>query len=94
MGIPLEQGFEADLWRLYEFLYGHRTSPCGPGVAVDGAIEVIRAWRERGEPAERALKDAGRTKYKAVGFVDYRGDAHWEPGRLPKHDALLYVIER
>ena len=53
---PLEPGYEADLWRLYEELYVHRTDARGPSIAVDGAIEVIRAWRQRGQPAETALR--------------------------------------
>lgn len=47
--------FKELLWKLYEGIYGHRKAE---GIdpfktAVGGALELAKAWRERGEPAER-----------------------------------------
>lgn len=29
--------------------------------------------------------------FRAVGYVDHRGGVHWEPGRQPTNECLLYV---
>ena len=31
------------------------------------------------------------TKFRAVGYVDNNGVVHWEPGRMPQGERMLYV---
>lgn len=49
------------------------------------------------EAAIRYLRsgEADGREFKAVGYVDLGGVAHWESGRLPEGvEAMLYILEK
>lgn len=49
---------------------------------MDAALKT--APSERGEVPPQ---------FKAVGFVDHEGTVHWEPGRKPTKEMMLYVAD-
>ena len=51
-------------------------------------------WRQAVADKNVAPPEGGTRGFKAVGYVDLAGVAHWEPGRLPEGvEAMLYISQ-
>lgn len=61
---------------------------------IHQAVALLRD--ATGPQPESVLSERGEvsTQFKAVGYVDLAGVAHWEPGRLTEGvEAMLYIAE-
>lgn len=84
------------LWTLYEGIYGHRSAE---GIdpyktAVGGAMALAKAWRERGEPAERAVGERDvqiANLVAAIGAMNQAAPSHSPRVAAIRDEVKLFV---